>query len=264
MELYEAINHRKSTRRYSREKLNDEMLQSIRNMISGGERLFDNIDMRIHLVEGSKQIHELMPGIIGGYGKIKAPYYLIVTSEEKEGYLQNIGYSLQWVVLRLTAMNLATCWIGGCIGYDQLKDVLDIPKGQVPQLMLAFGHPAEGSSPFRYNPSEAKRKDISEITEGTMDITWSRILSAVMLAPSAANTQPWRFAFRNGKIHVYSAGVSNIILKRFMGSRSLIDVGIALCHAMVASRHFSREIRFSRDVPAEIKGCEYVTTIIEV
>ncbi|HYE84310.1 MAG TPA: nitroreductase family protein [Clostridia bacterium] len=264
MELYDAIIYRKSTRKYSFESLSEEHLQAIRDFIASPERLYKNIDMKLHLVEDGRKLHAFLPGIIGGYGKVKAPYYIIVTSEEKEGYLQNIGYTLQGVVLRLTAMNLATCWLGSCPEYNVLKKVIDIPEGHIPQLMLAFGHPAEGSTPFRRNPSDVKRKDLSKITSGAMDITWSRIVSAISLAPSAANTQPWRFVFGSGKIHVYSAGASNPILRRFLGSRSLIDVGIALCHAMIAARHFSRDIRFTKDSATLVKDYEYVTTIIEV
>lgn len=264
MDLYDAIIYRKSTRKYSFEKLSDETLQTVRDLISSPEKLYDGIDLKLHLVEDGRKIHSILPGILGGYGKVKAPYYIIVTSEEKEGHLQNIGYALQGIVLRLTAMNLATCWIGSCPEYETLKNIIDIPEGHIPQVMLAFGYPAKGTTPFRSNPSGAKRKDFSKITSGTMDITWSRIITAVSLAPSAANTQPWRFDFDGGKVHVYSSGAGNPLLRRYLGSRSLIDIGIALYHAMIAAKHFSRNIRFIKEAAAEIKGCEYVTTIIEV
>jgi nitroreductase len=220
--------------------------------------------MKIHLVENGQDIHELLPGIIGGYGKVRAPHYLIVTSEEKEGYLQNIGYTLQGIVLKLTSMNLATCWLGGGIKSGLLDGRIDIPVGQRPQLMIAFGNPEAGRSPLRRSSSEAKRKDIAEITSGSMDITWSRIISAIRLAPSAANTQPWRFVFKDGKIHVYSVRTGNFITKRFLGTLNFVDLGIALCHATIASKHFSRNIRFTKDPSAAIKEWDYVTTIIEV
>ena len=264
MKLYDAIIFRKSTRKYSPERLPDDQLQAVRGIVDTAERLYNNIDMRIHLVENGRRIHELLPGIIGGYGKVKAPYYLIVTSAEKEGYLQNIGYTLQGMVLRLTTMSLATCWLGGNIKHNLLEGIIDIPEGQVPKLMIAFGYPEKGKSPLRRSSSEAKRKDVSEITSGTLDITWSRIISAIRLAPSAANTQPWRFVFKDGKVHVYSTKSGNFVMKHFLGSLNLVDVGIALCHAMVAARHFSRKIRFTKDPSAVSKEYEYLTTIIEV
>ncbi|KUO72396.1 MAG: hypothetical protein APF77_06110 [Clostridia bacterium BRH_c25] len=264
MELYDAIIYRKSTRKYSPESLGDELLQAVRGIVDTPERLYNNIGMKIHLLEGSPEIHALLPGIIGGYGKVIAPYYLVVTSEEKEGYLQNIGYTLQGIVLRLTALNLATCWLGSKIENNLLKNIIDIPEGQLPQLMIAFGHPVQGKTPFRRNSSDAKRKNLSEITSGTMDITWSRIVSAISLSPSAINTQPWRFVFDNGKVHVYSAKTGNPILRHFLGSLNLVSVGIALCHAMIASRHFSRNIRFTKESSAIVREYEYVTTIIEV
>ncbi len=264
MELYDAIIYRKSTRKYSPESLTDEQLQAVRGIVDTAERLYNNIDMRIQLVENGQAIHELLPGIIGGYGKVRAPYYLIVTSAEQEGYLQNIGYTLQGVVLRLTTLGLATCWLGGNIKNSQLRSTIDIPEGQVPQLMIAFGYPEKGKSPIRRSSSEAKRKDVSEITSGTMDITWSRIISAIRLAPSAVNIQPWRFVFIDGKVHVYSAKSGNFITRHLVGSLNLVDVGIALCHAMVAAQHFSRNIRFTKYPSAVSKEYEYVTTIIEV
>lgn len=264
MELYDAILYRKSTRKYSSESIDSELLQTIRGIADTAERLYSNIDMKIHIVEGSQKIHDLLPGIIGGYGKVKAPYYFIVTSEEKEGYLQNIGYTLQGVVLKLTALNLATCWLGSSIKKSLLEAIIDIPDRQVPQLMIAFGHPEKGKSPFRRSSSGAKRKDLSEITSGTMDITWSRIISAIRLAPSAVNVQPWRFVFNGGKVNVYSVRAGNLLQKRFLGSLNLVSVGIALCHAMVAARHFSRNIRFTKDPSAVSNEYEYVTTIIEV
>lgn len=264
MELYDAIIYRKSTRKYSAQSLTDEQLQAVRGVVDTAERLYNNIDLRIHLIENGQKIHELLPGIIGGYGKVKAPYYLIITSEEKEGYLQNIGYTLQGVVLRLTTMGLATCWLGGNIKNNQMRSTIDVPEGQVPQLMIAFGYPEKGKSPFRRSSSEAKRKDVSEITSGTMDITWSRIISAIRLAPSAVNTQPWRFAFKEGKVHVYSVKSGNFLMRHFLDPFNFIDVGIALCHAMVAARHFSRNIRFTKDPSTVSKEYEYLTTIIEV
>jgi hypothetical protein len=121
MELYDAILYRKSTRKYSQEGLNKELLDTVRIIVDNAERLYDNINMEIHLLEGGQKIHDLLPGIIGGYGKVKAPCYLIVTSEEKEGYLQNIGYTLQGIVLKLTTLNLATCWLGSSIKKSFLK-----------------------------------------------------------------------------------------------------------------------------------------------
>ncbi len=264
MELYDAILYRKSTRKYSQESFNNELLQTVKSIVDNAERLYNNIDMKIHLLEGGQKIHDLLPGIIGGYGRVKAPYYLIITSEEKEGYLQNIGYTLEGVVLKLTTLNLATCWLGSSIKKNFLKDIINIPEDQEPQLMIAFGHPEKGKSPFRRSSSDAKRKDVSEITSGTMDITWSRIVSAIRLAPSAVNVQPWRLFFNSGKVHVYSVKTGNPITKHFLGSLNLVDIGIALCHAMVASRHFSRNIQFTKDLSAINKEYEYVTTIIEV
>ncbi|MGE5630822.1 MAG: nitroreductase family protein [Caulobacteraceae bacterium] len=264
MELYNAIFLRKSTRKYSGRKLPEELLQGVKAAVENAERLYASIDMKIHVVEAGEKVQEVLPGIVGSYGKVRAPHYLVITSEEKEGFLQNIGYTVEKVVLKLTTMGIATCWLGGGSKKELWGSVADIPDNHVPVLLVAFGFAAENESPYRDKTSKIKRKDISQITAGAMDLTWSKIVSAVRVAPSAVNSQPWRIIFQDGRVYVFCDGNSNAIFKHFFGSLNMVDIGIALCHLEVAALNFSKTVRFSKDLSAEYKAYEYVTTVMEI
>ncbi|WDU82496.1 nitroreductase family protein [Caloramator sp. Dgby_cultured_2] len=117
---YEAIFKRKSVRKYQEEPITVAELEEVYELISRHPKLY-NIDMELHLVENGSQFLDLLKGVIGSYGKIIAPHYLIATSEIKEGYLENVGYALEYIVLKMTEMGLGTCYIGGLYDKKNVK-----------------------------------------------------------------------------------------------------------------------------------------------
>ncbi|RKD29561.1 nitroreductase family protein [Thermohalobacter berrensis] len=264
MELYDTIFKRKSIRKYSRGKLSKELLEKINKIVKNTDRLYNDINMQVHMIEDGESIGKIISGIIGSYGKIKAPHYLLVSSEEKEGYLENIGYTLEYVVLQLTKMGIATCWIGGQMKKKLVKDIIKLEKGQLPILLISFGYPEEKEVLLR-NPEKIKRKDLSEIVVGDIDETWTKILNAARYAPSAVNSQPWRFIVDNEQnaIHACVIRRKNIITKHFLEKTNMIDIGIALRHIDIAAKYFSKDIEFKKIEFNKDKNYIYITSIVE-
>ena len=264
MNLYEAIYKRKSVRKYSEGKLSREKLNEIREGCDSAERLYKDIDFTIHLVEEGENIQKIMLGIIGNYGKVLAPHYLVITSEAKEGYLENVGYVLEQVVLELTAMGVATCWLGGHIKEESLRGILEVPSNHKPVVMVSFGYAKDGIEFLRKDPKEAKRKNLNEIVDGNLNETWKEIMEAVRIAPSAANSQPWKFDVDDKKIHVYCEGPKNFLMKKFLGTINKLDIGIGLAHVKIAAEHLNKEVKFDKSIKAENKEMNYMTTIEEL
>jgi nitroreductase len=174
---------------------------------------------------------------------IKAPHYLIFNSEEKEGYLENIGFIGQQIDLFLSASGLGTCWLGASKPMD--KD--DSALSHI--ICIAFGKPAE---PLYRESSEFKRKSLADISEGNDDR-----LEAARLAPSGMNAQNWYFIADGGKIHCYCKK-PNPLLGLMLGKMSSIDLGIAICHIAQESECFS----FVQDDSAPVrKGLIYSATV---
>ena len=264
MDLYEAVFNRRSVRKYRDEKPVPEVLEKVAGIIGQAERLNRSINLQIHLITEKKKVDRILRGLVGNLGKIGAPCCLAITSEETEGYMENAGYSLENVVLGLTAMGLGTCWNGGRTDDSLLRELLGIDPGQRHLVNIPFGDLQEGDGLFRLDPAEAKRLDIKEIVQGQADDTWLGIMEAVRIAPSAANSQPWRFLVEGDRAHAYCKRPGNFLAKKLLGDINRLDMGIALCHAMVAARHASVALSVEKVEAPVYQDADYVASLIRI
>lgn len=243
---FEVIFKRKSIRKYDLNPIDDKTLLEIEAYVQKVKTLYDNIKTEVRIVSKDK-ITSLLP--------IKAPHYLVMTSENKEGYLTNAGYMLEQVDLYLSSRGIGSCYLG------MAKPAKDIKKESELEfvIVVAFGNAAEPV--HRTNVSEFKRKSLHEITD---IINNDEMLEPVRLAPSATNSQPWYFTGGNDVIHAYCVK-PNFIKALVYEKMNKIDMGIALCHLGVTAEHFGREIEFSQDKTARDnhpKGYYYIATAI--
>jgi len=233
--MKEIIRKRKSIRKYDPTPLDAATLEKVQAQIENVKSLYPGIKFSIEVVSKTK-----------GLFNIKAPHYLVFRSEEKDGYLENIGFIGQQLDLFLFASGIGTCWLGAAKPpkKEKLEKVLE------PHVIcMAFGNPAE---PLYRESSGFKRKPLSEISEGT-DLR----LEAARLAPSAVNAQNWYFIAQDGKILCYRKK-SNPLLGLIYNKMHAIDMGIAICHIAEESEDF----HFTRltEVPAK-KGYVYTGTV---
>jgi nitroreductase len=260
MELYEAIFKRKSTRQYSMEPLPEEAFARIESIAARTDRLYDT-GLQIHVVRDGKKIHETFKGILSSYVKVTAPHYLVVSSEDKPGWRENSGYTLEQVVLEMTRMGLATCWMGGPADRESLKETLAIDRSRVVGVFLAFGKPATEGDQYRNDPQEAKRKALSQIVIGQPDENWTKLLEAARMAPSAVNSQPWRFYVEPGRADLYIAK-PNLIAQKMYGALNPVDAGIALRHVTIAARHFGLPLKITKMRSPERKDHTYIASMM--
>ena len=218
-QLFKSIFVRKSVRKYRMTPLTEVQLSEIQHYTETVTPLDASIRYSFSYLS-SDQVKNLFP--------IKAPHYMCIFSEEKEGYLMNAGYILQQIDLYLSAQNLGSCWLGMA---RLSKEVPVVKEGMEFVIMLAFGH-GEGAV-HRQAVSEFKRKSlgaISDLKEG------EELLEAVRLAPSASNSQPWFFSGDRSEI-IVSREKLNFIKAPLYGKMNQIDIGIALCHLMLSIDH---------------------------
>ena len=262
MNLYQAIFKRKSVRKYSREKLTDMCFKQIKKVIDDIEGLFD-IEININVIEEGRKIYKVMNGLIGNIGKISAPHYLVVTSEKKDGYLVNGGYMLEEVVLKLTEMGIGTCWLGGHLERKDVNHLIDIPNEHEVLFMVSFGYPIERNNLYRENIEEIKREDIAELVVNYEKVRGNskmeELLSAIRVAPSAANSQPWRFKVDDNTLHIFRKE-QGFIKKRFLGKINLVDIGISLKHLEIAAHYQRRLVKFNfyKNIEVEKNNLNYI------
>jgi len=229
--MNEIIRKRKSVRKYDAAPLTESELQSVREKIENLRPLYPEIKFSVEIANKTR-------GLFG----IKAPHYLLFTSEEKEGAYENIGFIGQQMDLFFSASGIGSCWLGASKPEDA---ALKLPF----VICMAFGKPAE---PLHRGISDFKRKPLEAISEGD-----DERLEAARLAPSAVNAQNWHFIAENEKIHCYRIK-TNHPLGFIYEKLHKIDMGIAICHIAEESENF----KFAKNNAApEKKGRVYTGTI---
>ncbi len=220
-DIYETIFKRKSIRRYDLTPLEDAILKDINEEISSLKPLIQNIDMEIKIISSGDVKTRMMK---------KAPHYIAVFSEERDGYLTNVGYMLQQMDLLLSSNGIGTCWQG----IPTVKDHVIKDSKLKFVILIAFGMAAEPI--YRSDVTEFKRKSLNAICDIPETSEISEILEGARLAPSAANSQAWFLSGNNRSIDVYSVKpnfIRSLIAKKYIP----IDAGILLCHLMICAEH---------------------------
>ena len=230
--MNKIISKRKSIRKYDPTPLDSAILEKVREQITTVKPLYPDIRYSIEIINKTK-----------GMFNVKAPHYLSFGSEEKDGFLENIGFIGQQLDLYLSESGLGSCWLGASKPED--KEIF----AQSHVISMSFGKPAE---PLHRNLSEFKRKALTEISEGN-----DNRLEAARLAPSGINAQGWYFIAENGKIHCYRKK-ANPMLGFIYNKLHSIDMGIALCHIEEETNNFSfrQELQMT-----ERKGYIYMGTV---
>lgn len=213
MNLEETIYKRQSIRNYKEEPLNDDEIGELRNYIDTLKVLNENICWSYEIVS-KDNIKTILPW--------RAPQYLLLYSEEKENYLENIGFIFQQVDLFLQSKSLGSCWLG----MASPKNFENEDSKQKFIIAISFGKTDEGYRKI----NEFKRNDLKQISDKVDE----RLIPA-QLAPSATNSQPWYFTHNNdGSYNVYRKK-QNILRRRFTEKWNKIDIGISLAHIYITN-----------------------------
>lgn len=240
-ELYKAIFHRKSVRKYDPAPLSAETLAEIESFAGEAKPLIGDISYKILLLTADQM----------GMVSIKAPHYLCLYSEKMEGNLVNAGFILQQIDLQLSAKGLGSCWIG----MGKPAGTPPAVKGMEYVIMLGFGKPAEPV--HRTQVSEFRRLALSEISQisGADDL-----LEPVRLAPSASNTQTWQLAGSSREMLLYRKKF-NPIKGAIYGKFNRIDMGIALCHLWLAIEQQGKQAGFDFTRQSALAGAEFIAKV---
>lgn len=228
--LYEMIFKRKSFhlfRNAGDARIGTEELEKILDAWNGFSPLFPEIRTAIRIVPGEETTC-----------KRGQEYCILLYSENKEGYLQNIGYLGEQLDLYLVSKNIGTLWFG--IGKTEETSY----DGSEYVIMIAI-RKIEDPSLFRKDMYKSKRKTAEEIWAGEMI---EGVTDIVRFAPSACNTQPW-FVENEEGLRVYrykKPGKRGIMPADRVSYYNRIDIGIFLCFLELCLEH--RGIGFRREL----------------
>ncbi|MDR1400398.1 MAG: hypothetical protein LBJ41_10785 [Treponema sp.] len=212
MTLYDTIFIRRSVRKFKDSPLDAATIKSIETFIGNTPQLARQSAM-FEIVSGDK-VH----------GGTPAPHCILAYCTDSDSSYANVGYVLQNVDLYLQSIGLGSVWLG-------------MAKPNEPEqnycILLAFG---KTDVPTRKAEGEFKRLPISEISDQD-----NLVAKAVLLAPSAVNSQPWKLHFESGKVVIryFGRGLMKLMLRKKLNK---IDLGIAARHIETALLHDGKAI----------------------
>ncbi len=216
--MLDAIEKRVSRRSYTTEYLSNEEVKEVNEYI---DTLNKVSNLYIELIEDAS---EAFSSIRTTYGFFKNVRSVVVLKGKKDDINLNekIGYYGEDLVLKLTDMNLGTCWVGGT--FDRTKFKVSNDQELVCVILVGKVSDVTLKEKLIKVAMPKNRKPISErLISDVKDLpAWvEEGMKAVILAPSARNTQKPIFTYKDG---VVSADV--VVDYVF----DLVDLGIAKKH----------------------------------
>ncbi len=223
MNYYKSAITRKSTRDFKDKAVSASIIKEITEYFNVCKKLVPEIDVELTVIDSKTSPQ--MNGCAGYQDfLIEAPHYILLTSDKADYYLENAGFIGEDLVLKLTDLGVASCWI--TINDSQkLKERLRISGDKVPAALIAFGYENQSSSVKRLdilNQSNVTLKKRSNYVAPKLyidDALYSedmgikadhsvldhytdlyQALVSACCAPSFLNRQPYRFAIKNGTL----------------------------------------------------------------
>lgn len=264
------IQNRKSTREFTDKEISFSQLETIRDYYrNSARRLVPEIQTELYFfgpstgaaLEGAAGYNQFLVG---------APQYLVLLSEKNPLSGLNAGYLMQDMLLKLSDMDLDSCWltftdsedIKGVLGIASQLEVAAIAafgygKKTVRRLRLNFRSMSNVDVVAKHRYMEPKRsvEDMAFLdtwgnTSGLDkylgffdDMLWEAIYAA-SLAPSYLNRQAYGFLLRDGEITLverpdrYNTDID-----------SALSLGIVLLHFTAVAENWAGKLtwRFGED-----------------
>jgi len=273
--LSDAIKKRVSCRTYSDKPIEENIrgkLESILNAVHEGP--FGNkTKFKLISMEG---ISPAQWKKMGTYGTIRgARNFVAGIIKSGRMAMQDYGYCMEIVILKVTALGLGTCWLGGTFQAGAFARSTGLKKDELMPAVTPLGYPADEKSLTekimrRFAGSDQRKpwaniffiNDFSHTLPENSAGRYREALESLRLAPSASNKQPWRVLY-DSKDNVFHFFVERSRQYKMLGISHLqdIDLGIAMSHFEITARDQGRAGIWQVDtnVPKE-KSLEYTAS----
>lgn len=238
--LYRMIFKRKSFHILSgQKKLTEEDLEAIEKTFYRLKPLVPDIRVKIKIVHRTETSCP------------RGEYCILMYSEPKGNYRQNLGYMGEQLDLWLASKNIGVCWYGlgktQQTAYDNLEFVMMMIIEKVDENL------------FRKDMFKSKRKLLEEIWVGPQI---SGVSDIVRFAPSACNTQPWIVENSGEGLTVYrykKPGKRGMMPVNKVTITNRLDIGIFLLFTELCLTH--ENLQFERTLFDDFCGDEEKTPV---
>ena len=153
------IQNRSSVREFSKKKVPDSAVSELKSFYEADcHRLVPELRTELRIfgtekrgaLEGAAGYQDALPG---------APGYLVLLSEQGPWYLENAGFLMEDLILKLTDLDLKTCWIT-YTDSSRVKAALGIDSELSVAAIAAFGYGVKTAKRLRVNKLSMSNVDI--------------------------------------------------------------------------------------------------------
>jgi hypothetical protein len=263
MKANKIIQHRRSVREYKKKKVDKFIIEDLFEDIKNKSQLKNDVKIDFYFIEDGEETFKRLGGLVGYFGKvIKAPHYIYLMSNKRDGYLENAGYIGEKLILKATELKLGTCWIEIPKDDSKVRKALDIQEDGELIALISIGYPKREAKVLSMYDTSKKgnifplaefgypNMDIEYIEEpvsGRLSIEdmvylneWGNHIKLedlenrglaeafyyMRLAPSWGNRQPWKFIVDGEKIVLAVRNDKELISEKV----ARIEAGIAMLY----------------------------------
>ena len=211
---------------------------------------------------------------------VGAPQYLVLLTEDHPLAAMNAGYIMEDLILKLTDLELDSCWITFADA-AKVKSALGLSSPMQVAAIAAFGYGVKTQKKMRFNilsmsnvDISAKRayyapkKDINELVSldeldrrqgldeviGFYDDMLWQSFYAASKSPSYLNRQPYSFLIKGHELMLVKLN------DQYTDDVSMaLDLGVVMLHFGAVAEQWVGKIKWDLDPKAEVKlpnGCE--------
>ncbi|MEM2901253.1 MAG: nitroreductase family protein [Candidatus Bathyarchaeia archaeon] len=158
LDALEAIRRRRSVRRFKPDPIPKE---TIEKLVDAGRWAPSGMNVQPweFIAVTNPETRRRIAGITD-YGKFiaQAPLCIAVFCKDTKYYLEDGCAAVENILIAATALGLGSCWVAGDKKryVDQVREMLNVPRGYKLVALIAIGYPLDG-------PSERRRRDLKEI-----------------------------------------------------------------------------------------------------
>jgi len=221
MTLLQAIDIRRSRRKYFPEPLEAKVIEKLQSLIAEYNQ---QKGFRIELVLDNGDAFDGLSKSYGMFSGVRHYIGLIANTNDSTS-AERLGYYGELLVLHATALGLGSCWVAG--SYSPKDCPFTLADGEKVICVITIGRVAQAESMrerFIRGIAHRKSKSAEDMytADGAVPDWFSAGMLAVQKAPSAVNRQPVMFEYKDGKV---SASVD-----KYDSPMMGLDFGIAKAH----------------------------------
>jgi nitroreductase len=251
-ELHQAILQRRSVRRYDSDPLDPGTTALVEEVVSRVRPLVPA--NRFHVLRREVSEQEDLVTTLGAYGRIVSPPQYLVPAMVGESHpLVDLGYRVEQIAVRIAALGLGSCFVGSLGREPYVRERFELPEHARIAAFLIFGRPSVTLGGRTVNAAMRRASGATDklpaeriFFDGDFDSPvpppepLATLIEAARSAPSAADAQPWRFLWSEGRLHLF---VKRRNLRYGGGIRSeyrLHDAGACMANVSLALEALDR------------------------